>query len=98
MSPVPIAMISPEEFERGRGIIPEFCEHPSYEDWLDCREGLFMGLSMSGVDSRLVDVSLKDFLLWCQAEGLPPSEPALDSFALRVLSAAAPAAPLVNSN
>ena len=47
----------------GAKIIPEFCEHPSYEDWLDCREGLFMGLSMSGVDSRLVDVSLKDFLL-----------------------------------
>lgn len=84
----PIAMISPEEFERGRDVIPEFSGHLSYEDWIDCREGLFMGLSMSGVDSRLVTVSLDDFLVWCDARGLPPNEPALDSFAFLSLSSA----------
>lgn len=98
MSPYPIAMVSPDEFERGRGVIAEFSEHPSYEDWVDCREGLFMGLSMSGVDSRLVDVSLKDFLAWCEAEGLQPSEPALDSFASLALAAPWADAPLVAAN
>jgi hypothetical protein len=87
MSLYPIAMVSCDEFEAGRAVIPEFVEHPTYEDWLDCREGLFMGLSMSGVDSRLVDVSLKDFLAWCETEGLAPSEPALDSFASLMIAA-----------
>jgi hypothetical protein len=98
MSVYPIAMVSSEEFESGRAVIAEFSEHPSYEDWIDSREGLFMGLSMSGVDSRLVDVSLKDFLAWCEAEGFEPSEPALDSFASLLLAAPWADAPLAALN
>jgi len=82
MSIVPVALVSPEEFERARGVIPEFSEQYCYEDWLDSREGLFMGLAMSGVDSRLVNVSLESFLRWCADREAQPSEALLDDFAL----------------
>jgi hypothetical protein len=82
MSIVPVALVSPEEFERARGVIPEFSDQHCYEDWLDCREGLFMGLAMSGVDSRLVNVSLESFLHWCADRAAKPSESLLDDFAL----------------
>jgi hypothetical protein len=81
MSIVPVALVSPEEFERARGVIPEFSDQCCYEDWLDCREGLFMGLAMSGVDSRLVNVSLESFLHWCADREAKPSESLLDDFA-----------------
>jgi len=81
MSIVPIALLSLEEFERARGVIPELSEQCCYEDWLDCREGLFIGLAMSGVDSRLVNVSFDSFLHWCADRAAAPSESLLDDFA-----------------
>jgi hypothetical protein len=81
MSIVQIAVVPPEEFERARGAIPGLAEQYCYEDWLDCREGLFMGLSISGIDSRLVSVSLEAFLRWCDDRVVTPSESLLDSFA-----------------
>ena len=82
MSVHPIAMLSAEEFERGREIIPELSRHQRYEDWVACREGLLIDLSSGGLESRFVSVSLEDFLRWCDARAVPPSEPALDAFAL----------------
>ena len=70
MSVDPIAMLTSEEFERGREFVPEFSNYFSYEDWVDSREGLFIGLSMAGADSRLVSVSLEDFRSWCDAQGV----------------------------
>jgi hypothetical protein len=40
-----------------------------------------MGLSMAGVETNLVVVKFKNFLCWCKATGIHPSEPALDEFA-----------------
>lgn len=82
MSVRPVAMLSPEEFERARDSIPELSQHLRYEDWVACREGLLIGLSRCGLESRLVSVSLDDFLLWCKARAAAPSELALDAFAL----------------
>ena len=81
MSIVPVALMSPAEFERARCAIPDFSDQYCYEDWLDCREGLFMGLAMAGVDSRLVNVSLDGFLNWCADREAKPSESLLDDFA-----------------
>ena len=67
MSVRPVAMLSPEEFERARDSIPELSQHLRYEDWVACREGLLIGLSRCGLESRLVSISLDDFLLWCKA-------------------------------
>ena len=41
-----------------------------------------MGLAMSGVDSRLVNVSLESFLHWCADREAKPSKSLLDDFAL----------------
>ena len=55
--------------------------HPSYDDWVDRRYGMFMGHSLGGDVTRLVTVSLGPFLEWCDDRGLRPSESALDAFA-----------------
>jgi hypothetical protein len=82
MSFRPIAMLSPAEFELARRIMPELSEHARYEDWVACREGLLIGLSRSGLDTRFVSVSLEEFQSWRRTCAAPPSEAALDAFAL----------------
>jgi len=82
MTNVSIAVLSAAEFEIARKLISELSAHLSYDDWLDCRYGTFMGRSLGGDDAHLVTVSLGPFLGWCDARGLRPSESALDAFAL----------------
>jgi hypothetical protein len=82
MTNVSIAVLSAAEFEIARKLIFELSAHPSYDDWLDCRYGTFMGRSLGGDDAHLVTVSLGPFLGWCDARGLRPSESTLDAFAL----------------
>src|SRR5271166_2691 len=65
-----------------RKLISELSAYPSYDDWLDCRYGTFMGRSLGGDDGQLVTVSLGAFLEWCDDRGLRPSESTLDAFAL----------------
>jgi hypothetical protein len=77
-----IAVLSASEFEIARKLISELSAHPSYDDWLDCRYGTFMGRSLGGDDAQLVTVSLGPFLEWCDDRGLHPSESTLDAFAL----------------
>jgi hypothetical protein len=76
-----IAALSPVDFERGRAVIPEFAEYSDYEDWVDCREGSFIGLATAGVETRLVAVSLRNFLSWCFGESIEPTQAALDVYA-----------------
>ena len=81
MSVHTIATLSPVDFERGRSVIPELADYRDYEDWVDCREGSFIGLAMAGVETRLVAVSLRNFLSWCFGESIEPTQAALDVYA-----------------
>ena len=83
MNNVPIARLSAAEFEIARDLISGLSAHLSYDDWLDCRYGMFMGRSLGGVDAGLVTVSLEPFLEWCAQHGVRPSESALDAFAVQ---------------
>jgi hypothetical protein len=82
MTEISIAVLSAAEFEIARGLISGLSGHASYDDWLDCRYGRFMGLSLGGADGDIVTVSLAQFLEWCFDRKLRPSESALDAFAL----------------
>jgi hypothetical protein len=82
MSKVLVGVVSAADFERARGSIPELSNHRGYDDWLDSRHGRFMGLSLAGAEASLATVALDDFIGWCSARHLPPSEAALDAFAL----------------
>jgi hypothetical protein len=78
----PLAVLSADEFDRGRGIIDDLANHCTYEDWIECREGVYLGLSLGGIDARLVNVSLNGFLDWCERRSITPTERALDAYAL----------------
>jgi hypothetical protein len=78
----PLAVLSADEFDRGRGLIDDLASHCTYEDWMESREGLYIGLSLGGIDARLVSVSLNGFLDWCERRLITPTERALDAFAL----------------
>ena len=82
---IPTAVVSAAEFERARGVIPGLMDYVSYGHWLDSRYGRLMGLSLGGVDAELKSVALDEFLDWCRALWIGPSEIALDAFALAPL-------------
>ena len=81
MTNTSIAVLSAAEFEIARRLMSDLSAHPSYDDWVDDRYGMFMGHSLGGDEARLVMVSLGPFLEWCDDRGLRPSESALDAFA-----------------
>jgi hypothetical protein len=81
MSNVLVGVVSAADFDRARDYILELSNFRDYEDWLDSRYGRFMGLSMGGLEARLETVALDDFLDWCGARSLRPSETALDACA-----------------
>jgi hypothetical protein len=81
MNKVLVGVVPSGEFDRARECISELSNYSDYEDWLDSRYGRFMGLSMAGADASLETVALEDFLSWCVARRLRPSEGALDDYA-----------------
>lgn len=81
MTSISIAVLSAAEFETARRRMADLSAHPSYDDWVDRRYGVFMGHSLGGDVTRLVTVSLGPFLEWCDDRGLRPSESSLDAFA-----------------
>jgi hypothetical protein len=86
MTNVSIALLSAAEFELARRFVGELSTHRTYEDWVDCRHGAFMGLSIGGEDAGVVTVRLEPFVRWCAQHGLTPSEAALDAFAAQSAS------------
>ena len=76
-----IGLIGPDEFELGRNVIAGLEAYPSFLDWLDCREGRQIGLSLSGVEATLMRVRLAGLLAWCDLTGRSPSLQSLDAFA-----------------
>jgi hypothetical protein len=81
MSKVLVGVVSPADFERARDYISELSDYRDYDDWLDSRYGRFMGLSIGAAGARLEMVALDDFLGWCGARRMRPSEDALDAYA-----------------
>lgn len=76
-----VAALDEDDFKHARASIPDFGQSPDYDDWLDDRYGLTVGLCSSGVDARIVTVDLSSFLAWCRFAKLAPTEKGLDDFA-----------------
>jgi hypothetical protein len=76
-----VAALGEEDFRQARAAIPDFAQSLDYEDWLDDRYGLTVGLCSSGVDARIVTVDLSTFLAWCRSARLAPTEKNLHLFA-----------------
>ena len=70
-----------DEFALARVAIPEWSEYSSYEEWRDSREGFQMGLTMAGVEVRMVPIALSTFLVWCRDTKTQSSAAALETFA-----------------
>jgi hypothetical protein len=81
MNKVLVGVVSAADFERARHNMYELSDYRDYDDWLDSRYGRFMGLSLGGVEASLETVALDDFLGWCGARRIRPSEAALDAYA-----------------
>ncbi len=81
MSKVLVGVVSAVDFVRARAWISELSSYVDYDDWLDSRYGRFMGLSLSGAEASLETVTLDDFLDWCGARRMRPSEASLDAYA-----------------
>lgn len=79
-----IGLLAREEFAWARLALPDLNHYADYDDWLDAREGLQLGLSMAGVDARIVVVELRRFLAWRRLTGMHANEGALDAFAARI--------------
>jgi hypothetical protein len=76
-----VAALGEDDFRHARAAIPDFAQNLDYEDWLDDRYGLTVGLCCSGVDARIVTVDLSTFLAWCRSARLAPTEKNLRLFA-----------------
>ncbi len=76
-----VAIVAADEFAHAQAAIAELADYGDYEDWLDARWGLQIGLAMAGVDAKMVVVDLSSFLGWRDRTGKPADERALDAFA-----------------
>ena len=79
--PAAIGIVAEEEFADAQAAIGELMGYSDYEDWLDARWGLCIGLAMAGVDARMVVVDLASFLGWRDRTGKAADERSLDAFA-----------------
>lgn len=84
MTKIPMALISADEFEIARRLIPELSGYQDHDDWLDYQYGRLMGWSFGGLDTELVPISLEEFLNWCRDKQVHPSEVALDEFSRQI--------------
>jgi hypothetical protein len=80
-------------FEAARSMIGELRVYSDYSDWLDVRQGAEIGLAMAGIRARMVPVDFDQFISWCEAVKLRPSEAALDAYAMTI-ARKSPDAPL----
>ncbi len=93
MNTAAIGIVAEPEFERAQATIRGLADYYDYEDWLDARWGLQFGLSLAGVDAKIVVVSLSSFLEWCSLTKTSADERALDAFACSALVAPGVAGP-----
>ncbi len=76
-----IGLLDAGDFERARAEIADLASYVDYDDWLDAREGVQMGLAMAGVDAATVRVDVASLQEWSALTERPCDERALDAFA-----------------
>ena len=76
-----VGIVAEDEFAHAQVAIGELAGYRGFEDCLDARWGLCIGLAMAGVDVRMVVVDLASFLGWRDRTGKAADERALDPFA-----------------
>jgi hypothetical protein len=79
-----IGLFDERGFEAAKWMIGELRVYSDYSDWLDVREGAQIGLAMAGIRARTVPVDFAQFVSWCEAVKLRPSEAALDAYAMTI--------------
>jgi hypothetical protein len=79
-----IGLFDERGFEAAKRMIGELRVYSDYNDWLDVREGAQIGLAMAGIRARTVPVDFAQFVSWCEAVKLRPSEAALDAYAMTI--------------
>lgn len=77
-------MLNETDFYRLKSQCAAFSLAERYEDWLDEREGLLIGLSAAGVQAIRIEVKLEKLLVWCARRSAAPDESALDRFAASI--------------
>ena len=82
--PTAIGLIAEPDFGRARKLIPSLMEYCDYWDWREAREGLWLGLSISGRTIPIVCVSLPLLVAWREQTAKPLDEEALDALAAAV--------------
>jgi hypothetical protein len=82
-----IGMLTPHAFADAAAANPAFAAYADYDDWLDAREGLRMGLALGGVDAEFAPVSPTALLAWAYLTASEPDEAALDRLAAFVRAA-----------
>jgi hypothetical protein len=83
-----VAALDESDFQRALAFIPDFALHADYQDWLDDRYGLTVGLCAGGADARMVNVGLAAFLTWRRFANVSASQNGLDDFAALVAAMA----------
>jgi hypothetical protein len=81
IAPAAIGIVAQDEFADTQAAIGELTGYSDYQDWIDARWGLCVGLAMTGIDARMVAVDLASFLGWLDWTGKPADERGLDAFA-----------------
>jgi hypothetical protein len=81
-----IGLVAEREFALAQAEIADLARYIHYDDWLDSREGMQIGLSAAGVDAAMVRVSLRSFVEWRDLTGASSDQPALDAFAALALT------------
>lgn len=85
--PLAIAVLNEPDFYRFTSQRSAHRLPDRYQDWLDEREGLLVGLSAAGVRTIRIAVDLDKFLAWCATESIAANETALDRFAASIQGA-----------
>ena len=81
-----IGLVEFPQFSQAQAAIAGLSDCSDYDDWLDRREGLQIGLAMTGVNAAIVRVDLASFLEWRSLTGAAFGECALDAFAALALA------------
>ena len=76
-----IGLLNCDDFIRAKELLENFDQWEAFQDYLDDREGLRMGLAFAGRSIQIASVSLDSFLAWCRATGERATAERLDEFA-----------------
>ena len=75
-----VANLTREQFTVARRHIAAFHEFETFDDWDEARRAWQFGLSLAGIEARVVDVDLPFFARGCREGPLNPSQETIRSF------------------